>query len=297
MAAKYRKIDPYIWNDSKFRSLSAKGQLAFLFVLTHQHMTAIGAMRGTLAGLASEHKDLDVKAFREALAKGMLKVDEKACFLWAPKFLKYNPPESPNVVKAWEKALILLPECQLKKHLITDVIQYLKAFKKGFREALPEVFREALSKSIGIQEQEQEQEQDIKTKAKNLVLTPYGFDQFWEAYPIKKAKVRVTNTWEKLRKAGRLPELNEILRAIVAQVAEKQALQAAGEFCPEWKHPNTWLNGGCWADEVCQPAGSGENGAELIQRARARLRHDGEVVARRFCKEHGIEFSAIEEAA
>ena len=43
--ARYRKIDPRVWNDEKFVSFSDDGKLAFLFVLTHPSMTAIGAMR------------------------------------------------------------------------------------------------------------------------------------------------------------------------------------------------------------------------------------------------------------
>lgn len=297
--AKYRKIDPFIWNDERFRGLSARGQLAFIFVLTHQHMTAIGAMRGTLAGLATEHKDLDLKAFREALNEGMLKADEKACFIWAPKFLKYNPPESPNVVKAWEKALILLPECSLKKHLIRSVIAYLKGFKKAFREALPEVFAKGLPKTMPNQEQEQEQEQeqDKKTKAKNSGFGSKGFDLFWTRYPLKKAKARARDTWAKLFREKRLPALSVILSAIDVQVGEKQALKDAGEFCAEWKHPATWLSGECWADEVCTPVAASENRAELIQRARARMRNSSEAVAREFCQEHNLDFEQIRGAA
>lgn len=33
--ASYRKIDPRIWNDERFRVLTDSGKLAFLFVLTH----------------------------------------------------------------------------------------------------------------------------------------------------------------------------------------------------------------------------------------------------------------------
>ncbi len=111
--AQYRKIDTRIWNDRKFSSFSDDGQLVFLFILTHPSMTSLGAMRATVAGLAAE-KGWDEnrfrKAFAEALTKGLLKADEKACFIAAPNFLKYNRPESPNVIKSWLKAADLLPE-------------------------------------------------------------------------------------------------------------------------------------------------------------------------------------------
>jgi hypothetical protein len=52
--ARYRKIDPRIWNDQKFRELSDDAKIVFFLLLTHPHMTALGAMRATVAGLAAE---------------------------------------------------------------------------------------------------------------------------------------------------------------------------------------------------------------------------------------------------
>ena len=48
---KYRKISPCIWNDAKVRELSDKGKLALLFLLTHPHMTPLGAIRANAPGL------------------------------------------------------------------------------------------------------------------------------------------------------------------------------------------------------------------------------------------------------
>lgn len=158
MAAKYRKIDTRIWNDAKFSNLSDQGKLVFFMLLTHPNMTSLGAMRASLAGLAEELGWLPEafrEAFREALAKGMVEHDQKACLIALPNFVKYNPPESPNVVKAWAAAADLLPECRLK----TLVIQRAKAFAEGFGEA----FAKAYLKTMPNQEQEQEQEQEKKT--------------------------------------------------------------------------------------------------------------------------------------
>lgn len=170
--ARYRKIDPRIWNDEKFRTMSHEGQRLFLFVLTHPSLTMIGAMRATQSGL-SEELGLDAKAFREAfgeaLSKGMLKYDEKAFLLWLPNFLKYNAPESPNVVKSWGSALDLLPECDLRKEVLSSAKAFISTMSKAFTEALPKAFNEDLTKAISktIPNQEQEQEQDIRnTKEK-----------------------------------------------------------------------------------------------------------------------------------
>lgn len=157
--ARYRKVDPRIWNDAKFRALSNGGKLAFFFLLTHPHMTAIGAMRASVPGLAAEIgwscEDFR-KAFREATIKGMAEHDEKASLVWLPNFVRYNPPESPNVVKAWAGALEMLPECSLLNRVVAGSVAFAKGLNKGFIEALPEAF----SKGMPYQEQEQEQEQE-----------------------------------------------------------------------------------------------------------------------------------------
>jgi hypothetical protein len=167
-------VDPRIWNDQKFRELSDNAKLVFFMLLTHPNMTAIGAMRATLAGLAEE-MGWEAEAFREAFcqvqSKGMAEHDKKACLISLPNFIKYNPPESPNVVKAWVNALDLLPECSLKTRVIARAAAYAKAMNKGFAEALPEAF----AKSMPYQEQEQEQEQEQDKSAPNgAVNSPDG---------------------------------------------------------------------------------------------------------------------------
>jgi len=155
--AHYRKIDPRMWNDEKFRTLSTEGKLAFVLLLTHPHMTALGAMRATIPGLAAELGGKGfAEAFREVFAKGLAKHDEKASCVYLPRFLKYNKPESPNVVKAWAHSIDLIPECSLKGELIQEVKGYAEALPEAFGKALPEAFAKAMPN----QEQEQEQEQE-----------------------------------------------------------------------------------------------------------------------------------------
>ncbi len=171
--AKYRKVDVQLWNDGKFSSLSDAGKLLFLFILTHPHMTAIGAMRATIPGIAAElgwgEKKMESilsKDFRKTFERlsrddsegipdggwAMLEMREKSCFVWLPKFLKYNQPESPNVVRGWVKSIDLLPECSLKVELIKQVIKYIDTLPKSFNKA-GEGFRKAserLPKGFGL---------------------------------------------------------------------------------------------------------------------------------------------------
>lgn len=175
---RYRKIDPRIWNDSKFSSLSHEAQRMFFFVLTHPSMTALGAFRISKAGMADE-LGLDskgfAKPFQELLSKGLVMYDESAFLVFAKNFLKYNAPENPNVIKGWSGAIDLLPECPL----LVTVLQTAKASaaatdagSKAFDSNLGRVL-ETLSKRYskpfakGLANQEQEQEQEY-------IETPYG---------------------------------------------------------------------------------------------------------------------------
>lgn len=149
--ARYRKIDPRIWNDEKFRTLSDQAKLVFLFLLTHPHMTSLGAMRATIGGLADElgwSAEAFREAFREAFAKGMAEADFEARLIALPNFIRYNAPESPNVIKAWVGALDLLPECALKTRTITRAKAFAEALGEAFAKALPEAFLEAFAKGM-----------------------------------------------------------------------------------------------------------------------------------------------------
>lgn len=149
--AKYRKIDPRIWNDKKFYSASLSCQHLFLFILTHPQMTPVGAMRTTLAGLREELEWDDKKfpeAFPEALADaiqcGFIEYDKKAKFLRVCNFLNYNKPESINVLKSWRGCWDDLPECELK----IKVFQSLYAMAYGISDAFGDAMREAFPEGI-----------------------------------------------------------------------------------------------------------------------------------------------------
>lgn len=143
----YRKIETRIWNDEKFSSLDNESKLSFLFTLTHPNMTSLGAMRGTIRGLAAE-LEVSEEAFRKVFEKGLLKSDPRAKLIHAPNFLKYNKPESPNVVIAWGKAYDMLPECETKVQIYHYVKDILKALGKGYGEAFDKAFGKDIPESV-----------------------------------------------------------------------------------------------------------------------------------------------------
>lgn len=245
--AKYRKVDPRIWNDEKFRRFSQTGKLVFLFLMTHPHMTALGAMRATTAGLAAE-LEMSPKAFgeafHEAFLKGMVEYDQQACFIALPRFLRYNGPESPNVVKAWSSSLELLPECPLKGKLIQRVKDFAEALPEAFHEALPEAFAKSMPY------QEQEQEQDLKTLSGDSAGVSVGaFERFWTAYPKKREKLEAQKVWRQLHPKNGLAE--KIIAAVESAKTSQDWKRDNGKWIP---NPAKYLRRGNWEDDLLTPA-------------------------------------------
>lgn len=69
-------------------------------------------------------------------------------------------------------------------------------------------------------------------------------DLFWQAYPRKTEKLKAMKTLAALRKSGSVTFAN--------LMAGVRAYAAAGLSQQYTKHPTTWLNAGCWADEILQ---------------------------------------------
>lgn len=146
----YRKVDVRIWNDERFRELSDDGKLVFLKLLTHPNMTSLGAMRASPAGLADDlcwGAERLAAALGESLALGMVELDRRGPLVALPNFLKYNAPESPNVLRSWVRSLDLLPACALKTLTLHRVKAFAEGLSEGFQRAFTEAFADALEKA------------------------------------------------------------------------------------------------------------------------------------------------------
>ena len=147
---RYRKISVCIWNDAKFLALSHQAKLVLFFMLTHQDLTQLGALRATVPGLACElGMELEVftKAFEEILRQGIIEYDRNLLF-WFPNFLKHNLPESPNVVKSWHYGYCQLPESPLRTVILLGVRDLVATMTRGFQEAFTVTFAEELAAAL-----------------------------------------------------------------------------------------------------------------------------------------------------
>ena len=59
--------------------------------------------------------------------------------MWLPNFLKYNAPESPNVVKSWKKLLDLLPECAMREDMLAKIKELIGKMSASFITAFQTV--------------------------------------------------------------------------------------------------------------------------------------------------------------
>ncbi len=74
------------------------------------------------------------------------------------------------------------------------------------------------------------------------------FQKFYDAYPVHKGKQPAIKAFSKLDLQNGTFET--ILVAIESQKTYRDHMKAAGQWCPEWPHPATWLNERRWEDEL-----------------------------------------------
>jgi len=180
--ARYRKIDPRIWGDEKFRTLSRpqpNAQTLWLYLLTGSHTNSCPGIFNIGEMALAENLGWSLeglrKAFKEVLGKGLAKADFEARVIIIPNALKYDHPESPNVVKYWGKMFDEVPECALKN----EYYLLLKAFMEAFGEAFGEAFKEGFRESITIPEPEPEPEPEPK---ESLFVSPQKRDTPTDAF-------------------------------------------------------------------------------------------------------------------
>lgn len=164
--ARFRKVDPRIWNDAKFASLSGEAKLMFLYFLTSPSMTVLGALPMRASAVAEElglDSERYGKRYQELYQRGMVEYDSRGLF-WVRNYMKYNGPDNPKVVISWSSALDLLPECPLLYKVLESARNHCvsrgKGFPKAFNDTLGNCLQYGMPYGMPYKEKEKEKEKE-----------------------------------------------------------------------------------------------------------------------------------------
>ena len=145
---------------------------------------------------------------------------------------------------------------QFKSDVSTERV---KRFRNGQRNVSSTVSETA-------PETEQKQSTETEQKESSRAVAPsddwpkdFG-DQFWQAYPRKTEKLAAMKKLASVRKSG-VVTFADLMAGVQRYAASKPDPQYT-------KHPTTWLNAGCWADET-QPGATNGNGNRGAQQHRS----------------------------
>lgn len=265
MASRYRKIDPRIWTDEKFRRLTAEEQRIALYILTAQS-NRIGLFSFS-PGKATE----DLATLPPAFHKRFLKVcqslnwewDPETRVLYLPTWWKYNQPENPNNLIGNLKDLDDLPETPLLERFSSNTAYLSEDLRETFTLALAKRSPQRSPKRSPSQEQEQEQEQKQDVPA----AIDSAFEEFWRCYPKRNGKK--LGKQEAFQKFRALSVEDQVLLVVAVKnyASSGDVLQGVGI-----SDPHRWIQKGTgkhkkepWRDwvEPADPQPTNGHGASL----------------------------------
>ncbi len=131
MASKkiYRKVEPRIWHDETFVTLTVEERLVWFYILTHPYGNAVGLYRFDTA-LAASDTGVDHETVEGALGKfeseKMIGRDTDNKLILIRNWIRSNGPTSPNAASGMLKALDSLPRSTLVTEFLQSILNGLK---------------------------------------------------------------------------------------------------------------------------------------------------------------------------
>jgi len=251
--------------DEKLIECSAKATGVYIRLLCIMHKSK---EYGTILLKQNDIQEQDsVKNFAIKLSKQMpysLEVIEKS--------LEELITENVVEIKAKKSELILVQKRMVKDNILSE-IRAKSGRKGGIKTNIcrSKMSSKTQAKVVANTEYEIEYENiNINNKDKGGVGGEgKGYSQeflnFYNTYPNKKEKQEAWKVWQKIN--GVRPKIEVILKAVQDQIKWREEAED-GEFRPEWKHPATWLNKGCWEDDLTKPEVEG-NLQKFYKKAKA----------------------------
>jgi len=161
--AKYRKVDPRIWTDIKFRSLSRDSRYFFLYLLTSPHSTAWGAyvLNDLYIQADLEYTPKQIKeCWKECVQRNLVLRCETTFLICFKNWFKFNPPTNKKSSMACVRGIMSLQKCETLSRYCKESCFLKEQVANGSLTMFEQVEDE--------QEQEQEQEHGKPDNEKDI---------------------------------------------------------------------------------------------------------------------------------
>jgi len=183
----FGRIETTIWQNRKFKSLSPKAQMLWLYILTCPHGNAVGCFvlpDGYIMSDLGNSFETVTQTVSELLSKGFIERDETTFLTWVRGWWGHNTIENPNVAKAAMKAIALLPRCRVLSQFLADFERFPKPLAERLRERFPNGYPNRYPNPIETKEPEPEPEPESKPDNKNHAPQKSGpaqaqLDELW----------------------------------------------------------------------------------------------------------------------
>lgn len=189
--AKFRKVDPRIWNDEGVQALPPLDKLVAIYCLTGQ-CNRIGIFKFSIA-LAAEDLGLPADDIRERLDRVCHTLswgyDAVRRVLYFPNWWKYNNPGSPKTLQGLLDDVHEVPK--------TELLQEFASNTEHLSDSLCHTLSLFFGKGMPYQEQEQEQEIGYPSDTCDELSSP-PLDSptpSEHTFPVKASKGRTARTW------------------------------------------------------------------------------------------------------
>lgn len=176
MAAKFRKIDPRIWNDEKFVAMTLDEKLLAFWLLTNSRLNRVGVVLWS-PGLASEETGIDrhrVDTVCHTVCHTLNWVfDTRSKLVFLTTWWKYNTPDNESALKGQLEDLHDLPKNDLNPHFIR-ASEYLKPSLRHLVHTVCPTVPDTVGDTVSPQKKEKEKKQEGKIVPSELPAPPAG---------------------------------------------------------------------------------------------------------------------------
>lgn len=229
----YSKIDDAIWRDDKIPLSSDDGKLLFFYMLTTLHRNILGMYVLPVPYIAYDlrWKESRVTAGIDELIKlELIRVHSRESIVLLPNFLRYNPLDNPNQVKAALNSLKTVPRSDLDMELYARLQQTDKPVLIPLLDALHERMNKIKSEPVT------KEKPHVPKTALDVSAVEQCYEGLTNLYPNKLGK----NTVKALTKKALFDKQVDVEKSIaqykihLEQNPWKKAMNASTFFNGRW---------------------------------------------------------------